>query len=134
MHCWTCVLDVFGITCVFLNFFVCYITKVATSSCGAGTGKADKVGVQAGESGLQQRCGQLEAALLQGLQQVGSHPSTPHCTDHAVLYDLRMHCIICPTAKRTVANLLFVIWVVLRTLSGIVYPLVGADYVDHQAI
>jgi len=33
-------------------------------------GKADKGGVQAGEAGLQQRCSQLETALLQGLQQV----------------------------------------------------------------
>ncbi|DBA84981.1 TPA: hypothetical protein ACH3X2_005720 [Trebouxia sp. C0005] len=33
-------------------------------------GKADKEGVQAGEAGLQQRCSQLEMALLQGLQQV----------------------------------------------------------------
>ena len=32
--------------------------------------KADKGGVQAGEAGLQQRCGKLETALLQGLQQV----------------------------------------------------------------
>ena len=29
-------------------------------------------GVQAGEAGLTQRCGQLENALLQGLQQVAS--------------------------------------------------------------
>ncbi|KAL3162864.1 hypothetical protein ABBQ32_009315 [Trebouxia sp. C0010 RCD-2024] len=32
--------------------------------------KADKGGVQAGEAGLTQRCGHLETALLQGLQQV----------------------------------------------------------------
>lgn len=37
---------------------------------GWGAGKADKGGVQAGEAGLTQRCGQLETALLQGLQQV----------------------------------------------------------------
>ena len=37
-----------------------------------GAGKADKGGVQAGEAGLTQRCGQLESALLQGLQQVAS--------------------------------------------------------------
>ncbi len=37
---------------------------------GWGAGKADKGGVQAGEAGLQQRCSQLETALLQGLQQV----------------------------------------------------------------
>ena len=37
-----------------------------------GAGKADKVGVQAGEATAAQRCSQLEAALLQGLQQVCS--------------------------------------------------------------
>ncbi|KAL3161053.1 hypothetical protein ABBQ38_009436 [Trebouxia sp. C0009 RCD-2024] len=38
--------------------------------------KADKGGVQAGEAGLTQRCGQLETALLQGLQQVTDRAAT----------------------------------------------------------
>ena len=41
-------------------------------------GKADKGGMQAGEAGLTKRCGQLENALLQGLQQVAS-------ADHAMI-------------------------------------------------
>ena len=49
--------------------------------------KADKSGVQSGEAGLTQRCGQLESALLQGLQQVllvtvpGIHKHVPAWLD-----------------------------------------------------